>query len=179
MSHQRRLILEELRSRCAHPSADEVYDWVRVRLPRISLGTVYRNLDILAELGEIKKLELSGTVKRFDGRLDHHYHIRCTCCDRVDDAPLAPRVDIERELVGETPYKIIGHRLEFIGLCPICAREMIAPGFARLRSRALRGLQAVVPPPDPPSDDVGAAYDTPREVSSTPGDPEAMPSIRR
>ncbi len=123
MTEQRRVILEALRSRNDHPSADELYERVRARLPRISLGTVYRNLDILSELGEIQKLELSGSLKRFDGIVQKHYHIRCIECDRVDDAPIAPLNQIEDELYGTTVFEIIGHNLEFTGLCPACTRK--------------------------------------------------------
>lgn len=120
MTRQRRVILDELRKDKSHPSADELYDTVRKYLPRISLGTVYRNLEILSELGEIQKLEMGGTLKRFDGNPKKHYHIRCMNCGRLDDAPLALMEHIEKDLDGMTDYKIFGHRLEFIGLCPEC-----------------------------------------------------------
>ncbi|UCH24096.1 MAG: transcriptional repressor [Deltaproteobacteria bacterium] len=122
MTQQRQIILEELRQVNSHPSADEVYEMVRKRLPRISLGTVYRNLEILSELGEIQKLELGGDLKRFDRNPIKHYHIRCMRCGRVDDAPIAPLNQIENELYGATVYTIIGHRLEFEGLCPQCSK---------------------------------------------------------
>ena len=123
MTEQRRVILDELRRYNNHPSADELYERVRSRLPRISLGTVYRNLEVLSELGEIQKLELSGSLKRFDGIPTKHYHIRCIECDRVDDAPIAPLNQIEDELYGATVFEIIGHNLEFTGLCPACTRK--------------------------------------------------------
>jgi Fur family ferric uptake transcriptional regulator len=122
MTRQRQIILEELRKVDTHPSADEVYETVRKRLPRISLGTVYRNLEILSELGEIQKLELGGDLKRFDRNSNKHYHIRCMNCGRVDDAPIAPLNQVEDELYGATVYTIIGHRLEFEGLCPQCSK---------------------------------------------------------
>lgn len=122
MTRQRRVILEELRKRNDHPSADELYERVRAHLPRISLGTVYRNLEILTELGEIQTLELSSSMKRFDGIPMKHYHIRCVQCGRVDDAPIAPLNQIEDELYGATVFTIIGHRLEFTGLCPKCSK---------------------------------------------------------
>lgn len=122
MTRQRQIILEELRKVDTHPSADEVYETVRKRLPRISLGTVYRNLEILSELGEIQKLELGGDLKRFDRNYNKHYHIRCMNCGRVDDAPIAPLNQVEDELYGATVYTIIGHRLEFEGLCPQCSK---------------------------------------------------------
>jgi len=123
MTRQRKVILEELQRKKAHLSADEIYDIVRERLPRISLGTVYRNLDILSELGKIQKLELGGTIKRFDWNPNKHYHIRCLQCGRVDDAPLAPLTKLEDEIYGSTVYEIVGHRLEFIGLCPECSKQ--------------------------------------------------------
>jgi len=120
MTRQRKMILEELRKVCSHPSADEVYEMVRLRLPRISLGTVYRNLEILSEHEEIQKLEIGGTLKRFDGNPEDHYHLRCVRCSRIDDAPIPPIKDIENMIRGATNYTISGHRLEFIGLCPDC-----------------------------------------------------------
>lgn len=122
MTPQRRVILEEIRKNNTHPSADEIYDRVRKRLPRISLGTVYRNLDILCAQGEICKLELSGAMKRYDGIPTRHYHIRCLDCGRVDDAPIAPLNRLENDLYGTTVFEIIGHNLEFTGRCPACSR---------------------------------------------------------
>jgi Fur family ferric uptake transcriptional regulator len=123
MTRQRRVILEEVQRMKCHPSADEVYEVVRKRLPRISLGTVYRNLEVLSELGVIQKLELGGSIKRFDWDPAKHYHIRCMACGRVDNAPIAPLTRVEDELYGATVYQIIGHRLEFMGLCPACSRK--------------------------------------------------------
>ena len=126
MTRQREVILNELRSAKIHPSADEVYERVRRFLPRISLGTVYRNLEILSEMGEIQKLELGGDIKRFDWNPKKHYHIRCMQCGRVDDAPIAPLQQVEDELYGATVFTIIGHRLEFEGLCPECSKQALS-----------------------------------------------------
>ena len=120
MTRQRRVILEELRKVTTHPSADEIYESVRKRLPRISLGTIYRNLETLSRTGEIQKLESGGTLKRFDGNAQDHYHIRCLGCSRIDDLELNPLDTIESEAAGETDYRIVGHRIEFLGLCPNC-----------------------------------------------------------
>ena len=121
MTRQRKVILEELRKVNTHPSADEIYEIVRKRLPRISLGTVYRNLEILSESGEIQKLEPGCSLKRFDGDPSDHCHIRCVRCDRIADAPVIPDLDIDLEQVNTTNFEIIGHRLEFLGVCPICS----------------------------------------------------------
>ena len=123
MTRQRKVILEELQKVDTHPSADEVYAMVRHRLPRISLGTVYRNLEILSESGVIQKLEPGCSLKRFDGNPSDHTHIRCVSCDRVVDAAMTPDLEIDFEQVNSTDFKIIGHRLEFFGLCPQCAEK--------------------------------------------------------
>ena len=120
MTRQRKVIIEELRKVDTHPSADEVYEMVRKHLPRISLGTVYRNLEILSQNGEIQKLELGCTLKRFDGIAKNHYHIRCLECDRVVDAPADFDVTVNHDLKNATDFKIMGHKLEFIGICPNC-----------------------------------------------------------
>ncbi len=123
MTPQRRVILEELRKVKTHPGADEIYAMVRRRLPRISLGTVYRNLEILAENGQIQKLELGSNLKRFDGVVENHYHIRCIRCDRVVDAPVEFDSALDRKLKNTSDFDIVGHRLEFIGICPACRRQ--------------------------------------------------------
>jgi Fe2+ or Zn2+ uptake regulation protein len=120
MTRQRRVILEELRSVDTHPSADEVYAMVRKRLPRVSLGTIYRNLEILSQSGEIRRIDSGGSLKRFDGNADGHYHIRCLQCDRLVDAFIDLGLDIDQQFKGATDFLVFGHRLEFVGLCPHC-----------------------------------------------------------
>ena len=124
MTQQRKTILEVLKKTQNHPSADEIYELVKQKIPRISLGTVYRNLEVLAELGLIQVLELSGSLKRFDWDTNKHYHIRCIRCDRVENAPIAPMNQIEDKLYESTVFEIIGHNLEFTGLCPSCTKSM-------------------------------------------------------
>ncbi len=123
MTSQRRVILEELKKHNIHPTADELYEIVRKRLPRISLGTVYRNLDTLSELGDIRKLELTGSQKRFDGDVRPHYHIRCSQCGRIDDVHLPAPGTLAASLRPATDYMVTGHQIEFNGLCPDCARQ--------------------------------------------------------
>jgi Fur family ferric uptake transcriptional regulator len=120
MTRQRQVILEELRKANSHLTADEIYQMVRRKLPRISLGTVYRNLEVLSESGDIKKLELGGAQKLFDGKAEAHYHVRCVRCGRVDDVPgdLSPIIsDVFRDV---SDYEIVGHQLVLTGLCPDC-----------------------------------------------------------
>ncbi len=120
---QRRVILEELVKLKTHPTANELYEIVRKRIPKISLGTVYRNLELLAESGLIQKLDTAGTQKRFDGMVGDHYHVRCVKCGRVDDLdfPFLNSLNKSASLAGN--YKIISHRLEFEGICPECRSQ--------------------------------------------------------
>ena len=119
-TRQRQVILEELGKSNSHLTADEVYEIVRRRLPRISLGTIYRNLETLSESGAIRKLELGGPQKRFDGRSDGHYHVLCTNCGRLDDVTPRSTPDIEDAFHNVCDYQITGFVLT--GLCPDCRK---------------------------------------------------------
>lgn len=123
MTRQRRVILEELQKVTTHPTADQVYAMVRKRIPRISLATVYRNLDLLAQAGLISKLETAGVQMRFDGNPVNHYHIRCIRCHRVDDIPAGTVMVTEEGVEKETGYRIAGHQLEYKGVCPACRAQ--------------------------------------------------------
>jgi Fe2+ or Zn2+ uptake regulation protein/predicted transcriptional regulator len=123
MTHQREIILEELRRSKAHPTADELYERIKRKLPRISLATVYRNLEILSEAGLIKKLEISGRQKRFDWDPQDHDHVYCTQCQRVDNIPTASAPAPYVGAARDKGYRITGCRIEFFGLCPSCQQS--------------------------------------------------------
>jgi Fur family ferric uptake transcriptional regulator len=127
MTNQRQVILEEIKKLNSHPTADEIYAKVRKRLPRISLGTIYRNLETLASSGLIKKLGPGLPQKRFDGNTKDHYHITCARCGSIEDAPVEMSdgfsENLENTLGTLAKYRIYQHKLEFIGLCSGCFRE--------------------------------------------------------
>ena len=123
MTHQRSTILEELRKSRTHPTADEVYASVRRRLPRISLATVYRNLDLLAQAGMIQMVELGGCPRRYDGWVDDHIHVRCTGCGEVGDVSDGLLGRARERVEKLSGYDITGHHLEFTGLCPVCRKK--------------------------------------------------------
>lgn len=123
LTTQRQIILEELSKVKTHPTASELYDMVRKRLPRIGLGTVYRNLELMAENGMVLKLEVGGTQKRFDATTDTHYHIRCSGCGKVDDIDTPVMDDLVREAANATSYEVLGHHIEFSGMCPACQKK--------------------------------------------------------
>ncbi len=123
LTRQRQIILEELASVKNHPTANEIYDMVRKKLPRIGLGTVYRNLELMAANGIILKLETGGTQKRFDAITTPHHHIKCTDCGKIDDIDVPIQTDINRQAAKFSDYTILGYHLEFSGLCSSCKRN--------------------------------------------------------
>jgi len=124
MTNQREIILKELQDSRQHLTADELYDRVKKSMPRISLATVYRNLETLSEAGIIGKLEISGRQKRFDYEVAPHDHIYCVHCHRVDN------IDFDRNLVNHASvasnrgYTITGYHVEFVGICSACRKAV-------------------------------------------------------
>ncbi len=123
MTRQRQVILEELRRTRTHPTADQVYARVRRRLPRISLGTVYRNLETLASRGMVGKLDLGGGPMRFDGDVSRHQHVRCLGCGRIADTVLDEMDALASGVRNVKGYEITGYRLELLGRCARCKRK--------------------------------------------------------
>ena len=124
-SRQRQLVLEAVLSRRDHPSADEIYLDVRTRDSRISRGTVYRNLRLLSENGEIMHVKVP-SADRYDWRLDKHYHLICTECGRVSDIALEYDPKLDERVFEETGYAINRHRIVFEGVCPECLASQTA-----------------------------------------------------
>ena len=121
----RRLVLEVVRGSDTHPTAEAVHQMVRCRLPRVSLGTVYRNLRLLVAQGLVK--ELPGPHTRFDCNLSEHHHFTCLACGRIADVagPLTERYS--RALVSRVAssggFSVTHHRIEFYGRCAACRRK--------------------------------------------------------
>mgnify|MGYP005864089955 CR=1 FL=1 len=122
-SRQRETVLRVLRGTTSHPTADWIYQQVRRYIPNVSLGTIYRNLKVLKEAGEIMELDFGSTFSRFDGNPLNHYHFSCESCDRVFDVDLPPEAALEEEAERRTGFQVTGHRLEFYGLCSDCKNE--------------------------------------------------------
>ncbi len=123
MTRQRRIVLETVKGLKTHPTADEVFGLVRKKLPRISLGTVYRNLELLTEQGIIRKLDTAGQQKRFDGDTSPHYHIKCVKCGKIDDLYFElPKPS--PAWAAQTDFQILEYNVELLGICPKCQKEM-------------------------------------------------------
>lgn len=103
--------------------ADELYRVVRKKMPRISLATVYRNLEFLSAAGMIAKLEVGGRQKCFDGDVLAHAHVFCVQCHKVDNVILDSKKEDYPSHGVMDGYIITGCRLEFVGLCPGCQKK--------------------------------------------------------
>ncbi len=122
MTKQRKIILDALSKVKTHPTADDLYYMVRDKMAKISLGTVYRNLELLSDAGIIQKINVGGTQKRFDADTSSHPHVRCQECGKVADLDVSFNTDFESEAQQSTDYRITGHSLEFRGVCPGCQK---------------------------------------------------------
>lgn len=119
-SKQRDLIKNFLMGRKDHPTADIIYMNVRQQLPNISLGTVYRNLTLLADIGEIQRLRVGDGVDHFDADISPHYHFVCTECGNVVDLQM-DNIDSINDIAGAGfDGKIAGHVTYFYGTCGNC-----------------------------------------------------------
>jgi Fe2+ or Zn2+ uptake regulation protein/biotin operon repressor len=123
MTKQRSIILNELNTYQGHPTADELYERVKKKLSRISLATVYRNLEILSESGKITKIEITGRQKRFDSELHQHNHVYCLACQRVDNIEIKQKSGVSFKVKDLKGYTLDGYRIEFKGICPDCQKK--------------------------------------------------------
>ncbi len=122
-SRQRDAIVDFLKTRKDHPTADMVYMNLRKQMPNLSLGTVYRNLSLLADQGQILRLSCDGKVDRFDGFTHPHYHFMCIECGAVSDVELDLTELLTKAAAGYTDGYITGHTVLFKGYCSKCERQ--------------------------------------------------------
>lgn len=122
-SKQRESILKYLRSTKCHPTAETVYQNILSENPNISLGTVYRNLTLLTELGEIIKITDFDGPDRFDGNNAPHYHFVCKDCGAVLDLEMDSLAHIDLLAAHNFSGMIEGHRVHFYGKCPNCTGQ--------------------------------------------------------
>ena len=122
-SRQRELIKAFLMTRRDHPTADVVYSRVRQEMPNISLGTVYRNLTLLSELGEIQRLRLGDGTDHFDADTSPHNHFICNHCKAVIDLEMESIDSIDKVAAAGFQGEIEGHVTYFYGSCSACAEH--------------------------------------------------------
>jgi Fe2+ or Zn2+ uptake regulation protein len=120
---QRQAIFDAIENHGGHLTADEIYRLVKRRFPRLSLGTVYRNLRVLVAQGGLRELDFGMAVTYFETAKDTHYHLICRVCESIADAdiPVERRLQSVAGQAGNLGgFRIEGHRLDFIGVCASC-----------------------------------------------------------
>ena len=121
LTPQRLAVFKMLASSDLHPSVEAVYQQIRVNFPTTSPATVYKIVTVLKEMGEVMELGFPDDSNRYDGKRPYpHPHLICIKCKTIVDAE-TPEADIMLSQLGEkTGYRIVGHRLDYYGLCPRC-----------------------------------------------------------
>lgn len=103
-----------------HPTADTLYHRLKTEFPSLSLGTVYRNLNVLVDQGLVKKIDFGSTFDRFEAKTTPHYHFICERCGSVNDVDLPVEESLNERVSRETPFTALRHRIEFYGICDEC-----------------------------------------------------------
>jgi Fur family transcriptional regulator, peroxide stress response regulator len=119
-SRQRTRILEILKKTTSHPTANWIYDRLKKEFPRLSMGTVYRNLTILQEQGFVKRIENGSTFDRFDANTAPHYHFICEKCGMIYDVSIELSEEINNKAAQATSFLITHHKIDFYGMCSHC-----------------------------------------------------------
>lgn len=119
-SRQREAIKEYLSQSKEHPTADTIYMDIRESYPNISLGTVYRNLNLLVERGEVLRINGMDGSDRYDGNTHQHYHFLCNKCHSVLDIEMESIDHINSTANKDFPGKVEGHVTYFYGICNNC-----------------------------------------------------------
>ncbi len=122
-SKQRDRILEILKDTKTHPTATWIYNELKDEFAGLSLGTVYRNLNILIEQGLVKKIDFGSTFDRFEARIKPHYHFICENCNAIIDLDVPLDNTLNNRIADKTGLTPNRHRIEFFGICNNCKRN--------------------------------------------------------
>lgn len=117
---QKDLVLATVRQLHGHVTADEVYRQIAIEYPSIGKGTVYRNLHILTEEGEIKRIEIPGGPDCFDFTLEEHYHVRCVHCGKVYDVDMDAISGMMDRIRSTQGIRFLDYAILFRGICRDC-----------------------------------------------------------
>jgi Fur family peroxide stress response transcriptional regulator len=112
-----------LRGTGRHPTADWIYDRLKSDFPNLSMGTVYRNLNILIDQGAVGRIDFGSTFDRFDANTDPHYHFICEKCGSILDLQLPFDKALNMRVTQSTPFTVYRHRIEFYGVCDRCKKH--------------------------------------------------------
>lgn len=122
-SRQRELILKTLQNTDTHPTASWVYDELKKEFSNLSMGTVYRNINILIDQNLVTKIEAGSSFDRFDANVSPHYHFICRECSSVYDIAYPILPDFDQQVDEATDHKIEEHRINFYGRCKFCLEQ--------------------------------------------------------
>lgn len=117
---QKELVLEAVRSLRKHATADEVYEYIHAAHPTIGKGTVYRNLNLLAQDGAVRRVAVPDGPDRFDFTLEEHYHVKCVNCGEVSDVDLGMVPDLLGAIRNRHGMEFYDYDILFRGLCINC-----------------------------------------------------------
>ena len=117
---QRSLVLKAVNKLQCHATADEIYEKIVTEHPNVSRATVYRNLNLLSEMGYIHKIEIPGGSDRFDHLCHDHCHVKCEKCGRVFDVDMEYVIGLEKNIRNDRGFSFTGYDILFRGICPEC-----------------------------------------------------------
>ncbi len=112
-----------LKSTTTHPTASWIYDELKKDFNNLSMGTVYRNVNILIDQNLVTKIESGSSFDRFDGNVSPHYHFICRDCQSIYDFPMPIISDLEEKAATLTSHSVEEHRVNFYGQCENCLNK--------------------------------------------------------
>ncbi len=122
LTKQRAAILHALEDR-HHLSAEAILERVRAELPGVSLGTIYRTLDILRSIGLVQVFAHAGSAAKYEAALDKHHHLLCTVCGDVVNVAIADALPLSQRVAGDHGFVDVDCALVVTGRCAVCARS--------------------------------------------------------
>lgn len=123
-SRQREMVLKAVTENKCHPTAEFIYNKLKVDLPSLSLATVYRNLNLLVNFGVIQRISMGDGIDRYDWETHPHNHLICTECESVINIPCKVNVEFDDEDIANRGYDVYRWTTMFTGLCPDCKAEI-------------------------------------------------------
>lgn len=135
LTKQRKLVLDTLCSTTKHPTAEEIYNLLKEEHPEISLGTVYRNLNVLCEQGLVQKIAGEFSCDRFDATVTPHYHFYCEECGNLYDLEIPYAEELDQKIQGQYKHQVESHSMTFRGTCADCAEKKELEEFYEMEKR--------------------------------------------
>ena len=121
LTPQRMAVLKVLAVSEGHPTVERIYETVRAEFPTTSIATIYKTVNLLKQLNEVLELGFPDGSNRYDGNKPYpHPHVICTECKKIIDPNVGSLKDLTKEVVKETGFQILNHRVDFFGTCRDC-----------------------------------------------------------